>query len=95
MSLLTVVADVLGVRTELRRIADALERMAPMPDATPVEAIPPEEAVTYVNEEEMTKQELREQMSVLERARQEHPEWFTNDEHDANDTQDDTSTRYV
>lgn len=92
MSLFTFVADVLGVRAELRRIADALERMAPMPDATPVEAIPPEEAVTYVNEEEMTKQELREQMSVLERARQEHPEWFTG--HDLAED-DDLPTQHV
>ena len=91
MSLFTFVADVIGVRTELRRIADALERMAPVPNATPPDTIPPEEAVTYVDEEEMTRQELREQMSVLERARQEHPEWFATDDAPGTSAEDDTS----
>ena len=57
---------------ELKRIADALERIAPEPDA-PV-ALTPEEQVSYVDEEKIAQQELADEMGEADRWLREHPE---------------------
>lgn len=53
------------VHVQLKRIADALERIAPEPEA-PVE-LAPEDAVTYFDEEKAAKQEIADEMGELER----------------------------
>jgi hypothetical protein len=57
---------------ELRRIADALERIAPEPGEAVT--LTPEEQVSYVDEEKIAQQELAEEMGEAERWLREHPE---------------------
>ncbi len=59
---------------ELRRIADALDRIAPLPEEDTPE-LKPEEAVTYADEAELARQEQVEQAGELARWLEEHPEW--------------------
>lgn len=56
----------------LIRIADALERIAPLPEE-PV-ALSPEDAVSYVDEEKIAERELAEEVGALEEWLREHPE---------------------
>lgn len=53
------------ISVQLKRIADALERIAPEP-GEPVD-LTPEDAVSYVDEEKMAKLEIAEEMGELER----------------------------
>lgn len=59
---------------ELARIADALERIAPLPE-TPVE-LKPEEAVSYVDEDAIALREAAEEVDRMHAYVQEHPEEF-------------------
>lgn len=58
----------------LTRIADALDRIAPLPDAD-VPPVPPEEAVTYTDENLIAQREQAEEMHVLEKWLEQHPEF--------------------
>src|SRR5947208_6322023 len=58
--------------TYLRRIAEALERIAPIADA-PVE-LKPEDAVTYADDVRMAQREQAEEAGQLERWMTEHAE---------------------
>ena len=70
MPLFTINADLRYVGQQLRRIADALEAMAP-PAQEPVE-LKPDEAVTYVDEEKIAQDELRTAVQVeFDRLREE------------------------
>jgi len=62
MSLFSFVVDLKSATRELARIAAALERAYP-PDPEP-EAVKPEDAVTYVDEEVMA---AREEVSAIEK----------------------------
>lgn len=64
-----------GPFTDLRRIADALERAFPLMVTDDTE-LKPEDAVSYVDEEKMARQEHIEAESYLEKFRAEHPELF-------------------
>lgn len=79
MSWFTIKLNVAPLLPELRRIASALERIAPEPDA-PSPDLKPEDAVAYVDEERMQRMEAIEEMGaegkrLLEYAK-EHPEYF-------------------
>jgi hypothetical protein len=78
-----------GPFTDLRRIADALERAFP-PVAQDDTELKPEDAVTYVDEEKMARQEQVEAESYLEQLRAEHPEFF---EQEADDLQPEDSRK--
>lgn len=78
MSWLTL--NITGIRElvpYLRRIADALERIAPLPDDSAA-SLKPEEAVSYASDESLTRQheidELGEDARRLEDWLREHPE---------------------
>ncbi len=61
--------------SDIRRIADALERAFPPVLYSPAEAdMKPEDQVTYVDEEKMAQDEAREQASAIEQWLAEHPE---------------------
>jgi beta-lactamase class A len=57
---------------QLTRIADALDRIAPLPE--PTTDVKPEDAVTYVDEEVMAQQDEAEEIGELARYMQEHSE---------------------
>ncbi len=60
--------------SELRRIADALERAWPPLAETIETEMKPEDQVTYVDEEKMAQDEAREQASAIEQWLAEHPD---------------------
>lgn len=63
MSWLTFTTDFASIKPILLRIADALDRIAPLPEAAD-ETLKPEEAVTYVDEEALTKQEAIDELGA-------------------------------
>lgn len=76
MSLFTFITKTDDLIPYLSRIAAALERIAPEPAVA--EAITPEEAVTYVDEEALAKQEAIDELGAdakrIEEWLREHPE---------------------
>ncbi len=80
MAWFTINADLKYVGTQLRRIADALEQLIE-PPAEP-EALTPEEAVSYVDDEKIAQQELAEEAGLLELWLKEHPEQVEDTEPD-------------
>jgi hypothetical protein len=58
--------------TYLRRMAEALERIAPLPEE-PI-ALTPDEEVSYVDEEKMAQRDLAEEAHLIEQWLAEHPE---------------------
>lgn len=72
MPLFTINADMKYVGTQLRRIADALEQLLPAPSEP--EALTPEEAVSYVDDEKIAQQELAEEAGLMEQWLRDHPE---------------------
>lgn len=72
-TLLDLIKDYFSNRnTYLRRIAEALERIAPLPEE-PV-ALTPDEEVSYVDEEKMAQRDLAEEAHMIEQWLAEHPE---------------------
>ena len=65
MSLFTFNVELKYVGQQLRRIADALEQLAP-PVPEPVE-LTPDQAVSYVDEEKIARQEMAEELGEVER----------------------------
>ena len=63
----------------LDRIATALERIAPELEPEP-DPIRPEDAVQYVDEEAIARQEQIDQAGELARWLEEHPEWAEGEE---------------
>lgn len=63
MSLFTFITNVDSIKPVLIRIADALDRIAPLPEAAD-ETLKPEEAVTYVDEEALAKQEAIDELGA-------------------------------
>lgn len=63
MSWLTFTTDFASIKPILLRIADALDRIAPLPEAAD-ETLKPEEAVTYVDEEALAKQEAIDELGA-------------------------------
>lgn len=63
----------MSIFSDIRRIADALERAYPPTPVTEDVELKPEEAVSYVDEEKMAQQELKEQSSAIEQWLAEHP----------------------
>lgn len=72
MALININVELKSAITYLRRIAEALEAMNP-PLQEP-EALNPDEAVTYVDEEVMAERELREELNAVEKAYREQRE---------------------
>ena len=67
MSLLTYISDTRAVARELRRIADALDRLAP-PTGDPSPRTPADaDDITYATDEETAKQELRDDIAKYQR----------------------------
>lgn len=66
----------------LTRIADALDRIAPLPEAD-VPEVPAAEAVTYTDDALIAQREQAEEMHALEKWLDEHPE-FREETEDAN-----------
>ena len=77
MSLFTFITDTKDLLPVLKRIADALDRIAPLPEADAPE-LKPEEAVAYVDEDAMARREELDALGAdASRLRQwidEHPE---------------------
>jgi len=65
MSLFTFNIELKYVGKQLRRIADALEQLVP-PPLEPV-ALTPDEAVSYVDEDKIARQEMAEELGEVER----------------------------
>lgn len=63
MSLFTFITKTDDLIPYLSRIASALERIAPLPEAAD-ETLKPEEAVTYVDEEALAKQEAIDELGA-------------------------------
>lgn len=78
MSLFTFITDTKALLPELRRIADALDRIAPLPEPSD-ETLKPEEAVTYVDEDALAKQEAIDELGAdaqrINEWLKEHPEF--------------------
>jgi hypothetical protein len=67
--------DAWSVRNRaLIRIADALDRIAPAIEEEPAD-IRPDDAVTYVDEQKMARQDEIDQAGELARWLEDHPEW--------------------
>ena len=65
MSLFTFNVELKYVGQQLRRIADALEQLTPpIPESVELK---PDEAVSYVDEEKIAKQEMAEELGEVER----------------------------
>jgi hypothetical protein len=77
VSWLTFTTDFGSIKPVLMRIADALDRIAPPPEPAAAD-LKPEEAVTYVDEEALAKQEAIDEMGAdakrIEQYLLEHPE---------------------
>jgi len=73
--LFTINVDLKYASTMLRRIAEALERIAPLPDDLPAE-LKPEDAVSYVDEQKLAEQELAREAGAWREYMAAHPEEF-------------------
>lgn len=72
MAFINITADLSYVGKQLRRIADCLETLYPLPQE--LTALNPDEAVTYVDEEAMAERELREEVDAVAKAYREQRE---------------------
>ncbi len=81
MSLISFNVDLKYASTMLRRIAEALERIAPLPEDAPAE-LKPEDAVSYVDEEKQAQRELAEEAGAMQAYMAAHPEEFPEDSED-------------
>ncbi len=79
MPLFTINIDLKYVGQQLRRCADALERIAPLPEDAPAE-LKPEDAVSYVDEQKLAEQEMAREAGAWREYMAAHPEEFEENE---------------
>lgn len=72
MSFITFNVELKYVGTQLRRIADALDQLIEPP--AEAEALTPEDAVSYVDDEKIAQQELAEEAGLMGQWMRDHPE---------------------